>query len=186
MTPSPSRDSGFSLVELVVVMGIAVVLMAISIPMMNVTDRMRLNDAAREVRQELQTARLKAVSINRSLEVRFNCPANGEYRIVEAGPYGSTNRCDGNSFPYPAPADAPYQTPPKPRYDGPIRRVHPRVNLNPGDDPTLILRFAPNGQVFKVVGSTATLIASQNVTVAIGGLTRTMNVNAFGKILLQQ
>jgi hypothetical protein len=35
---------------------------------------MRLGQGAREVERELQTARLKAVTTNRPVRVRFNCP----------------------------------------------------------------------------------------------------------------
>ena len=166
------------------VLAIAIILMAFALPMMNVTDRMRLNDAVKQVRQEISTAKLKAVSVNRTLEIRLNCPATGQYRITEAG-FSSTGRCDGASYPYPAPQDAPYQTPPKPRYDGPIRQLDGRITLN-ASEPQLVLQFLPNGQVLKLSGTTSSLISSQDITLAIGSLTKTVNVNAFGKIVAQQ
>ena len=66
---------GFTLIELIVVAALLITIMAIAIPSFHLTDAMKLNGAAREVERELQIARLRAVTVNRPLQVRFNCPA---------------------------------------------------------------------------------------------------------------
>jgi len=105
---SRERDRGFSLIELLMVVAIGVILLGIAIPSIRMSDRIKVDSAAREVQQELNAARLRAVGANRRLEVRFNCPSAGEYRIVEAG-WGDSGRCDPVAYPYPAPTDASYR-----------------------------------------------------------------------------
>jgi len=176
-------ERGFSLVELVVVAGLVATVLAIAIPSFGINDLMRLDAAAREIQQELRGARLRAVNVNRRLEVRFNCPTTGQFRVVEGG-WPDAGRCDQSRYPYPAPADAAYQVPQMPRYDGPIRSINPRVSLS-GSSSTLVLEFAPDGRTMKLEGGTPRLIASETITLTLNGHTRTVNVNALGKVQLQ-
>src|SRR5205814_2671396 len=75
---------GFSIIEMVATLAIIGTLVAVGLPVMkDLTESTKLNEAARLVERELQTARLKAVSANRVLRVRFNCPAMGYIRTVE-------------------------------------------------------------------------------------------------------
>lgn len=179
-----SSRGGFSLVELVVVATLMVILMAIAIPQIALGDRARVNTAAGELRETLQTARLRAVAVNRSLQVRFNCPSAGQYRIVQAGSWdGDANRCDSSEYPYPAARDAAYQDPPKPRYDGPVKMVHPRVTVTAGD--ASILQFFPNGRVMKLVSGVTQDFSSASVTVSANGYQKTIDINSLGKVLTQ-
>ncbi|RPJ85285.1 MAG: prepilin-type N-terminal cleavage/methylation domain-containing protein [Acidobacteria bacterium] len=176
-------DPGFSLVELLMVMAIAIILMAIALPTLGTSDRTRVDNAAREVQQELQSARLRAVGNNRRLEVRFNCPATGQYRLVEAGWTGS-DRCSPTAFPYPAPPDAAYNA--KPRLDGPVRYLNNRVLLAASSS-NLVIQFLPNGQTARLQGTTSTLIGTggEVLTLSIGSYSRTVNVNGLGRVQLQ-
>jgi Tfp pilus assembly protein FimT len=178
-----SRD-GFSLMELVLVGGMLTILLAIAIPSIGTSNRQRVNTAASEVRDVLQTARLRSVAANRSLQVRFNCPARGQYRIVEAGTWADSGRCDPTLYPYPAPADAAYQTPPKPRYDGPVKMIHPNLTLNAAE-PGLVIQFFPDGRAMKVVSGTTQMIASVPITVSADAYQKTISVNGLGKVLTQ-
>jgi prepilin-type N-terminal cleavage/methylation domain-containing protein len=174
---------GFSLIELMMVVGLGTILLAIAIPNIAVGERVRVNNAASEVREALQTARLRAVAVNRPLQIRFNCPAANQYRIVEAG-FGDSNRCSTASYPYPPPSDAAYRVPPLPRYDGPIMNVNQRVAVSAAD-PALVLQFGPDGRVTKIVGGGSQTVSSVPVTLASGGYTRTINVNSLGKVITQ-
>ena len=174
---------GFSLVELLVVVGLMATIMAIAIPSIGINDRMRLDTAAREIQQELQGARLRAVNVNRRLEVRFNCPAPGQFRVVEGG-WPDSGRCDQSMYPYPAPADAAYQVPQMPRYDGPVRSINPRISLNASSS-TLVLEFAPDGRTMKLEGGAPRLISSETLTLTLNGYSRTVNINALGKVQLR-
>ena len=176
---------GFTLVELIVVMAFLITIIAIAVPSFHLTDAVRLNAATREVERELQTARLRAVTVNRPLQVRFNCPAPGQYRIVEGGTlWPDANRCNTAAYPYPPAADAAYQMPPMPQHDGPVRYVNPLITLSSGN-PSLVLQFSPDGQVSAMVGGVSQAINNVPVTLTYGTLSRTVNVNALGRVQIQ-
>jgi prepilin-type N-terminal cleavage/methylation domain-containing protein len=174
---------GFSLIELMVVVGLFAILAALAMPAIVVGERVRVNTAASEVRQAMQAARLRAVAVNRPLQLRFNCPGANQIRIVEAG-WPDANRCSLANYPYPAPADAAYQTPAQPRYDGPIQYINSQVALAAGT-PNLVLQFGPDGRVTKVVNGSSEIITSVPVTVSTNGYTKTINVNNLGKVVTQ-
>jgi prepilin-type N-terminal cleavage/methylation domain-containing protein len=174
---------GFSLIELMVVVALGTILLALALPNIGIGERVRVNNAATEVRQALQTARLRAVAVNRPLQIRFNCPGTNQFRIVEAG-FGEGNRCDTTSYPYPAPTDAAYRIPALPRFDGPVQSINPRITLSSAD-PTLVLQFGPDGRVSKVVGGATQVIDNVDVTLVSSGYTRTINVNNLGKVVTQ-
>ena len=176
---------GFTLIELLIVIVIITIVSAIAIPAIFVTDETRVRQAIRAVERELQTARLKAVTANRPMQVRFNCPSAGMYRMVEAGvTWPDAGRCSPVTYPSPAPVDAAYQTPPKPRYDGPVRYLDPMIVLSPAE-PNLVLQFMPNGGTAKVVSGSATLIDTVQVAVTCRTNTKTVEINGLGRIRLQ-
>lgn len=176
---------GFTLVELIVVVAFLITIIAIAIPSFHLTDAVKLNAAAREVERELQTARLRAVTVNRPLQVRFNCPTPGQYRIVEGGAlWPEADRCSTAVYPYPPAADAAYQMPPMPQHDGPVRYVNSLVTLSSGN-PSLVLQFSPDGRTSQIVGGVSQMINNVPVTLTFGTLTRTVNVNALGRVQIQ-
>jgi len=174
---------GFTLMELLLTAAIAATLMAIAVPIFgDLTESSRLNTATRDVERELQTARLKAVSANTTLRVRINCPAAGQVRIVEwiGSPAidDAGNRCNDVAYPYPAP-DTDILT--EPNNDGPIRRVAFGTTLS-----TAIIEFRPDGTAREVVGGVVQSIAGTvGVTVTRASGSKTVQVNALGKINIQ-
>ncbi len=183
-TMSTGRD-GFSLTELLSVIAIIAILAAIAIPSIFVTDETRARQALREVEREMQTARLKAVTTNKSIQVRLNCPGAGMYRMVEAGTtWPDAGRCSEATYPYPAPVDAAYQTPPKPRYDGPIRYLDSNIALS-SDNPNLVIQFMPDGRTATVVNGAEQLIGTMQVSVTCRTKTKTLEVNGIGRIQIQ-
>jgi len=67
-----SRQLAFSLIELLAVLGVVAVLFALTIPAFGpMTERIRLGQSTEILAGELQTARLRVVSKNRPIEVRF-------------------------------------------------------------------------------------------------------------------
>jgi prepilin-type N-terminal cleavage/methylation domain-containing protein len=172
---------GFSLTELMLTVAVAATIMAMAVPVMtDITGTIKLNEAARMIERELQDARLKAVSTNRPLRVRVNCPVTGFIRTVEVlntAADGAANRCLQTAFPFPA--DDNLMT--RPNYDGPVR-----VIPNGATAPTVAYQFEPNGTVLQVVSGTASSMASeQTVTVTRQSRSRTVRVNGAGKIQLQ-
>src|SRR5688572_10037555 len=86
---------------------------AIAVPALkDVMGSIRHGQAAQLVESELQQARMKAVTTNRVIRVRFNCPAAGEFRMTEligtpAVPDAqdtASDRCSTATYPFP-PAD---------------------------------------------------------------------------------
>ncbi len=178
----PAASVGFSLIELVLTIAVFATVAAIALPVYHdLSDALRLGDATRAVERELQGARLKAVTINRSLRVRFNCPAAGQYRTVEVlGTATDTaaNRCDEAAFPYPAPDQNPFT---RPNSDGPVRRLPQDVTVS-----TVDIEFRPNGTAYQVVSGVAQAITGEvTVTVTRGSQSRTVTINGLGKIQLQ-
>ena len=81
---SRSRNQrGFTVTEMLMVVSMIGVLAAIGLPILrDMSESIKLNEAARLVEREMQDARLKAVSVNRVMRVRMNCPAAGYIRSV--------------------------------------------------------------------------------------------------------
>ena len=70
-----------------------------------------------------------------------------------------------------------------PRYDGPVRYINPRVSLSASSS-TLVLEFAPDGRTMRLEGGAPRLIGSEAITLTIGSYSRTVNINALGKVQL--
>jgi prepilin-type N-terminal cleavage/methylation domain-containing protein len=81
------RESGFSVLELVIVLAIALVVAAMAAPSLNrVIDNYRLNASGRDVASLLQQARMVAVESNQPYYVQFNvCGAPNIACAVPAG-----------------------------------------------------------------------------------------------------
>lgn len=191
VTSTRGSERGVSLIDLLVWIGLFTILAGMAVPMLaNVQDAIRLGQSAREVERELQAARLKAVSSNRPIRIRFNCPSAGQYRIVEligtpSAPDAANtaaNRCSGTTYPYPASDTNPLT---QPNHDGPVRSL--AMNVSFGAAPTL--EFWPDGSVhanttgsdpwpvLSVDGTAITLVKRTEV--------KTITVNGLGKIQLQ-
>lgn len=175
-------DRGFSLTELMLTVTVAATLMAITVPVLtDVTEGSKLNAAARELERELQGARLRAVSANRILRVRLNCPATGYYRTVEVlntTADTATNRCVPSAYPFPADTDV--MT--RPNHDGPVRTLP-----NGATVATSVLEFHPDGTAYEVVTNVAQTIATPvTLTVTRNNKSKSMTINGAGKIQYQQ
>ena len=144
-----ARAGGFTFVELLVAMAVVVVLTGVGMPVLGrAIEKYRVGMAIRDVERDLQAARLKAVSSNHPIRVRFNCPSAGFYRVVEligeaGAPVAEDDRPDAASqalYPYPA-ADLDPLT--RPNHDGPLRQLPPSVSFRSSQT----LEFWPDGSV---------------------------------------
>jgi type IV fimbrial biogenesis protein FimT len=182
MTTRSRLDRGFTLVEMMLTVAVLATVVAIGLPIMtDLTADIKVNEAARAVERELQYARLRAVSANRALRVRTNCPAAGSLRTVEylgTSADTATNRCTLSVYPFPA-ADDDVLT--RPNYDGPVR-----VMPTPASVGTHIIEFGPDGTAKNVVSNVATTITTPiSITVTRNSRSRTVTVNGAGKVQLQ-
>jgi Tfp pilus assembly protein FimT len=182
MYPVPRAQGGFTLTEIMLVVAFVGTLTAIAVPLTgDIRASVKLNEAARQVQREFAEARLRAVSSNRSLRVRTNCPSAGFVRTVEvvgtAAIDNATNRCTHAAYPFPPDNDL--MT--RPNYDGPMRPLPDGTTVT-----TVNLQFQPDGTVLNVVANVATALgAEQTVTISRLERSRTVKVNAAGKIQLQ-
>ena len=175
------NEHGFSLTELMMTVAVAATLVGIGVPVYrDITESSKLNGAARELEREFQSARLHAVSANRLLRVKTNCPTTGYYRTVEVlgtAADNASDRCLLSAYPFPADDDVTT----RPNYDGP-----PRVLPLGATVTTTTLEFRPDGTAYEVVNNVAQTIATQvTLTVTRNSKSKQVRVNGSGKIQLQ-
>lgn len=177
------EDRGFSLVELLAIVAVIATIAAVATPaFMNIVEGMRLGQGARELERELQDGRLKAVSTNRRIRVRTNCPVTGQYRIVQV--LGTTSdspasRCSESTYPY----NASNQNPVTKLQDGPVKRLTPGTTVG-----TVSVEFTGDGQAFSVdtAGVRTNITTPLTITLTRKGKTKGITVNGLGKIQLLQ
>lgn len=185
------NEPGFTLIEMMIVMLLIGIVSAAAVPTMQDLSRsMKLGQGAREVERELQDARLKAVTTNRPIRIRFNCPSVKQYRIVEliGSPQfpvlddGAGDRCSTAKYPYPAADNSPTT---RPNHDGPLRTLNPILEFGAA----ATLEFWPDGSVHKqVAGEQPWAVVPPEgtaITVKMGAAVKTITVNGLGKIQLQ-
>ena len=188
MTKSYIHDrGGFSLVDIMVAVSVMAILAAGALPaLVNVSDSMKLGQGQRDVYQEMQTARLVAVSSNRPMRIRFNCPAAGQFRLTEL--IGSpskpdtndtaADRCSDTKWKYPANDNDPTS---RPNHDGPVRQLPSKVTFGA----TSTLEFWPDGTIHKDAGKLPwdqVGVAGTAITLVKGTTVKTISVNGLGKI----
>jgi len=166
-----------------IVAGIAVPLFA------NVTDSMKLGEAARQVERELQSARLTAVSANQPMRVRFNCSAAGEYRMVElvgtpsapSAADSAPDRCSPALYPFPAGDRNPLT---RPNNDGALRYLPSATTFQTSGT----IEFWPDGTAHMASGVTNPwpIIPTTGASIVLlrNGKTKTITVNGIGKVTL--
>ena len=186
-------ERGFSLIDMLAAVAVMVTVMAMAAPpLINLVDGYRLGMSARTVTSELQYAKMKAVSSESPMRIRFNCPVAGQMRVVEllgtsqnpdpndADSY--TTRCNETAYPYkPTGADTSRLT--KPNNDGPVRRLDQNVTFSA----STTLEFWPDGTVHYPGGSgrAGANIGSAGFTIVLtkAGKTKNVVVNGIGKII---
>lgn len=147
-------------------------------------DSLELANGSREVERELQTARMRAVSANRPMRLKLNCPNDGQYRLVEVTGLASTDdaagRCDEALYGYPGPRDNERATP---EHDGPLRRLDSSIETLRGPE----LQFSPDGTTRLVVNrSVQTMTRDAVVALERHGARQEITVNALGRVTLVQ
>jgi len=114
-------SQGFTLFELLIVTALISILSAVAIPtLQESTRRNSVWTASEMIGTQVRQARLKAISRNKSFRLRFDCPAAGQFRILEVTGDSTidnaTTRCaqqqTHDSGVYVMPTNVSYGTPP--------------------------------------------------------------------------
>jgi Tfp pilus assembly protein FimT len=196
INPRFDDSRGFTLLDMIGTIAVMATLMAVAVPqLVNVIDNYRLGMATREVERELQFAKLKAVSSDSPMRVRFNCPVAGQIRAVEligtsAVPNANdadnyTDRCKETLYPYKATgSDTSRLT--KPNNDGPVRFLDKSVTITASKT----IEFWPDGtaHVDNNAGNPWPGAGSPGVTITLTrkGQTKNIVVNGLGKIQMDR
>ncbi len=78
------RESGFTLIEMMIVIAVLTIMASIAIPnFMSLLPGMRLNGAARQVMGDLMAARMNSVKQNNEFKVFFSSPSANQYQILD-------------------------------------------------------------------------------------------------------
>jgi type II secretory pathway pseudopilin PulG len=194
---------GFSLSELMLVVASIAIVSAMALPTItNMLPNMRVGMSARAVERTLQTARLKAVASNRAIRVRFNCPAVGQFRMVELigtpgipaaadGDGQAATRCSPAAYPHPDQAIGTFDIP---NNDGPPQELQTRVEFVN----VQTIEFRADGRAYVDAGTgnpwpaipdndpvEITLRRSDGGTAVQAATLHTIEVNSLGRIRIQ-
>jgi Tfp pilus assembly protein FimT len=180
--------AGITLIDIVIAMALIGVLAGIAVPaLQNMANAIVHGQAQQMIESELQQARLKAVSTNRIIRVRFNCPVAGQFRIVEligtptapAAQDTAANRCSDTAYPYPAGDHNPVTVP---NQDGPVKQLDSKISF--GAAPTIEFRPAGSAHSVNADGTSGPPLAGAGtaITVTKGAVVKTVTVNGLGKI----
>ena len=156
------------------VISLVCVLCATTLPgMSNAFRRYQIDSASREVASQIRAARLRAVTSNQTMRVRFNCPSPGQLRVVQLVDIpaidDAEDRCSAASYPFPDRDQAA-----APNHDGPVMVLRGDLSFQQG---TPDIDIAPTGRMTALQG---TLPAS--ILVNDHRESRTVRVTAAGRV----
>jgi prepilin-type N-terminal cleavage/methylation domain-containing protein len=175
-------QSGFSLIELLIVVALGMIVLGIAVPaVVEATRQASLNTSVQSVAAAIRGARYSAVAKNRTVRVRFNCPAANQFRVVEVVGNNAidqaADRCSETAYPYPDPDAAV-----APNIDGQMLRLGADSQFGAVQD----IQIDTSGRVTKLTGCPTCVSSAAPATISVvnGYDTRTITVNASGQVQL--
>ena len=159
------HDAGFSIVEVVVVTAVTMITVGLAAPSITAAiETYQFNSDIQSVAATIRSARFTAVASNVRMQVRFNCPATGQMRVIEvtgnAAIDTAGDRCDLSAYPYPDP-DASVA----PDNDGPVVQMGSSTDL-----PSTVggLEISTSGRVVPLTGCPSCSTASPPAVLTMG------------------
>jgi Tfp pilus assembly protein FimT len=172
--------AGYTLVEVLMVGAVMTIVAAIAIPQVALAlRRYALNNASQQVASTIRAARYAAVSKGTTLRIRFNCPATGQYRVVEVTSLSAIDqdpaRCSNTAYPFPDPTAGML-----PDNEGPVLLVPPGTEFGSVED----MEISKEGRVTPLTGCPACATTGGAVTLALenGYETQATNIGQNGRI----
>jgi prepilin-type N-terminal cleavage/methylation domain-containing protein len=173
--------AGFSLIEVLVVIALIAILAGMTGPTIAAgMRRYEVISAAQQLASTIRSARYQAVAKNRTLRVRFNCPAVGQYRLVEfigTAADSAADRCTTAAYPYPDPDASAL-----PNLDGPVQFLPQNMQFGAFSD----LQIDTNGRIARLTGCPACAVAASPATIVVSNSygSSTISVSASGQVTL--
>jgi Tfp pilus assembly protein FimT len=156
------------------------VIAAIAVPTVgSMMRRYALNNVAQQIGATIRSARYAAVSKNKWVRVRFDCPGTDQYRMVEyvasAGIDNDANRCELAAYPYPDSDPATV-----PDVDGPVITLPSTIELGTTTD----IQIDPQGRLVPLTGCPTCVVGSGSASITIGNgdQNQTVSVNQAGRV----
>ncbi len=165
---------GFSLPEILLVVLTVSMAAVMALPGMSTTfRRYELKSAAREIAGQIRAARLRAVTSNETMRIRFNCPSPGQLRVVQLVDTpaidDAVDRCSADTYPYPDRDNTV-----EPNLDGPVMVLRGNLSLAVN---TPDIDISPTGRMTSRLGPLPT-----SIVVTDHGESRTVRITAAGRV----
>ena len=174
------RVGGFTLIDTLIVLAVSCCLAGMAVPSIDgAIRRYRITTATRTITAEIRAARGTAVAKNRTMRVRFNCPAPGQFRVVEVTGNlaidNDPNRCSEEDYPYPDPDPAV-----APNADGPAMWINQGAALGAVQD----IQISNRGRISPLNNcpACATVAPPARIGLTNGYETQTITVSPSGMV----
>ena len=174
------RIAGFTVIDTVMTLAVGLCLTAVAVPSIDgAMRRYRITTASRTITAQVRAARGTAVASNRTMRVRFNCPAPGQFRVIEVtgNPAidNAANRCSETAYPYPDPDPAV-----APNADGPAMWINEGAVLENVQD----LQISNRGRIVPLTNCPACATAAPPASIGLsnGYETQTITISPSGMV----